>query len=204
MTLQRGSRGRHHEQSLLKRALALLFSRFARVVVLHRVDARKNGSQANAAVGTPRRCARNDIVIVDRSDTECREIAFVALLSGEEVCRCAVWTAPPHPDADIVPLVNGRFMLGALSTTESKRGKGYASALVEGVVRIMFDRGFREGVAVVWHSNDPSLAAFGKSGWQVLSRVLLVKPRGARRQIRIERRLGVPLAFKWTERHDGH
>ena len=204
MTSQRGSHGRDHEQSMLKRTLALLFSRFARVVVLHRVDGRKNGSHANAAVDTPGRCARSDIVIIVRSEKECGEIAFVALLSGEEVCRCTVWTAPPHPDADIVPLVSGRFMLGALSTTESERGKGYASALVEEVVRVMFDRGFTEGVAVVWHSNAPSLAAFGKSGWQVLSRVLLVKPRGARRQIRIERRLGATFSFKWTERHDGH
>jgi GNAT superfamily N-acetyltransferase len=203
VTLQRDSRGRDHEQSLLKRALALLFSRFARVVVLHRVDRRMDGSQANAAVGAPGRCARNDIVIVARSDTECGEVAFVALLSGEEVCRCAVWTAPPHPDADIVPLVNGRFMLGALNTAESKRGKGYASALVEEVVRVMFDRGFTEGVAVVWHSNAPSLAAFGKAGWQVLSRVLLVRPRGARRQIRIERRLGATFSLNWTERHNG-
>jgi ribosomal protein S18 acetylase RimI-like enzyme len=78
-------------------------------------------------------------------------------------------------------------MLGALETPEAMRGKGYATALVDEVARIMFARGFTEGVAVVWHSNAASLATFRKSGWPVLSRVALLKPRGAKSQIRMER-----------------
>ena len=169
-----------------KRIVRAVFSRFAHVIVLHSAIDRTSRAKAEAAshASTPQDRAVKGLTIRQRETAH--RLEFDAIAEDRVASSCHVWTSFPHPDSDIARLSDGQYMLGALHTDESFRGRGYASELVRRVTQIMRERGSTAGIAVVWHSNLPSVSTFIRSGWQPASHVLVLRLRGLRRQFRLE------------------
>ncbi len=92
------------------------------------------------------------------------------------VAVCYFWWGARYETRNFWPLTDGQAKLVEIVTADSHRGRGIARSLIMHASRQMFDGGFRTLYARVWHSNQPSLAAFRAAGWRRVATVVVCQP----------------------------
>lgn len=100
----------------------------------------------------------------------------------ELVAVCFFWWGERYEARNFWPLGPGQAKLVEIVTAESHRGRGIARELIAHASAAMFRQGFERLYARVWHSNHPSLTAFGAAGWQRAATVITCKPPWRRRR----------------------
>jgi ribosomal protein S18 acetylase RimI-like enzyme len=103
---------------------------------------------------------------------------FGAWVDGHLAAACWFWVGERYKNHQVWPLADKEAKLVRIATCERFRGRGIASALIGFGVRQMRQGGYRRFYAKIWHSNQPSIAAFSKAGWRHVSTVCNVAPFG--------------------------
>jgi len=106
------------------------------------------------------------------------------------VCTCWYWTKEDRrlPARFFSNLQDSDAVMVDLLTSESARGRGYASALIRYSEQKLKEAGFRRLLTWVWHSNNPSIRTFEKSGWKYTGFLIEVQPFRTSRRIQIRLR----------------
>jgi RimJ/RimL family protein N-acetyltransferase len=132
--------------------------------------------------------------LVQSSDTELRGLApyagreafgFGAWIGADLAAACWFWVGDRYRQRNFWPLDEGEAKLVQIVTAERHRGRGLARELIRYSTVEMARIGFRRLYARVWHSNEASIRAFERAGWQYIAFVAEAHPFGSRRPARI-------------------
>lgn len=116
--------------------------------------------------------------------------AFACRDGARVVGLCFYWAGDLYRRRNFWPLAADEAKLVQIVTLPEMRGRGIAGDLIAWSSRAMFDRGFRQLFARIWHSNKPSWRAFERAHWKRAALVVEISPlkRAKPLRIRIGRR----------------
>lgn len=113
--------------------------------------------------------------------------AYGCSRDGQLLGVCFFWHGDRYRTRNFWPLAEGEAKLVQIVASEQARGQGVAGRLLREAAQDMAAHGFGPLYARIWHSNQPSIAAFERAGWRRIATVALVHP------LQRER----PLRFTW-------
>lgn len=109
--------------------------------------------------------------------------------SGETLAgACCFWHGRTYAARNFWPLRDGEAKLVQVTVDAQFRGRGVATQLLQYASHEMQEAGFHRLYARIWHSNEPSIRAFVKSGWRYIAFVVELHPFGRKKPLRFERR----------------
>lgn len=117
-------------------------------------------------------------------------MAFALREGTEIVATCFYWHGERYRARGFWPLQPGEAKLVQIITTPAARGRGLATTLIASSTRQLMAQGWTRLYARIWHSNEPSLRAFGRAGWSRCALVIQVNPL----------RLQSPWRLRWATR----
>lgn len=101
---------------------------------------------------------------------QCR--AYGLRQQGRLIALCFFWYGKRYQSRNFWPLQPGEAKLVQVITLTDMRGMGLATQLIDQAAAELFNEGFSQIFARIWHSNHPSIKAFTKAGWR--PRVIVV------------------------------
>ncbi|MCK9686085.1 GNAT family N-acetyltransferase [Scleromatobacter humisilvae] len=111
--------------------------------------------------------------------------AFACRDGARVVGLCFYWAGDRYRRRNFWPLADDEAKLVQLVTLPEMRGRGIAGDLIGWSSRAMFDQGFRQLFARIWHSNKPSWRAFERAHWKRAALVVEISPLKRARPVRI-------------------
>jgi len=116
--------------------------------------------------------------------------AFACMDGPRVVGLCFYWAGDRYRRRNFWPLAADEAKLVQVVTLPEMRGRGIAGDLIAWSSQAMFDHGFRQLFARIWHSNKPSWRAFERAHWRRAALVVDIHPlkRAKPLRIRIGRR----------------
>lgn len=112
-------------------------------------------------------------------------IGFACYDGARIVGVCFYWFGARYKTRNFWPLAERQAKLVQVITLPEMRGREVAPTLVAMSTSAMRDKGFERNFARIWHSNTPSLRAFGRAGWSYVSTVVEINPFRRSRAFRI-------------------
>lgn len=119
------------------------------------------------------------------TETNC----FTYIHEGQIAGICFYWHGERYKTRDFWPLKKTEAKLVQIVVAPEMRGRGIASRLIAFSTNEMARKGFDRLYARIWHSNDPSMKAFERAGWQRIAFVLELNPFRSARAIRLQKRI---------------
>lgn len=111
--------------------------------------------------------------------------AFACRRDARIVGLCFFWHGERYRMRNFWPLADNEAKLVQIVTLPEARGQGVAARLLEHGAREMARHGFTTLFARIWHSNQPSIAAFERAGWIHIATVIETRPLGRRESWRM-------------------
>lgn len=103
-------------------------------------------------------------------------MAYGCWIDGRLVGLCFYWYGERYRARGFWPLQPDEAKLVQIITVPAMRGRQVAAALIAYSCADVMRHGFRRTFARVWHSNSPSLRAFGRAGWRRCATVIEINP----------------------------
>jgi GNAT superfamily N-acetyltransferase len=110
--------------------------------------------------------------------------AFLATVRGEPAGLCFYWFGERYRMRNFWPLRANEAKLVQVIVDPPHRGRGVGCALISSTAMLLANSGFDALYARIWHSNGPSIGAFGRAGWRRIALVLAAQPLGMHRRVR--------------------
>jgi RimJ/RimL family protein N-acetyltransferase len=111
--------------------------------------------------------------------------AFACMDGPRVVGLCFYWAGDRYKRRNFWPLAADEAKLVQVVTLPEMRGRGIAGDLIGWSSQAMFDHGFRQLFARIWHSNKPSWRAFERAHWTRAALVVDIHPLRRARPLRI-------------------
>lgn len=103
-------------------------------------------------------------------------LAYACMQGDQIVGLCFYWYGERYLPRNFWPLQSAEAKLVQIITAPRMRGKRVAGTLIAGSCADVMERGFERVFARVWHSNEPSLRAFGGAQWTRCATVIELNP----------------------------
>lgn len=111
--------------------------------------------------------------------------AYACLEDDRIVGLCFYWYGERYLERNYWPLSDGEAKLVQIISLPEFRGRGIATTLIKNSCLDLMGKGFCRAYARIWHSNTPSIRAFGRAGWNRIALVVEINPLRRRRPIRM-------------------
>jgi GNAT superfamily N-acetyltransferase len=114
-------------------------------------------------------------------------LCFGCFLNNQLVGVCFYWYGSRYKKRNFWPLKEREAKLVQIIVIPEMRGHGVATTLIRCSALEMAHLGFVSLYARIWHSNQPSLSAFGSAGWHRVAFVVEISPFRTSRPVRIRK-----------------
>lgn len=118
--------------------------------------------------------------------------AYACRRGAQLLALCFFWHGARYRARNFWSLAEGEAKLVQIVTAASARGQGIAGRLLAHAARDMAARGFGPLYARIWHSNQPSIAAFDRAGWTRVATVAEIHPLRRKKPLRMVWRRRIP------------